>query len=107
MHSLLKRQLERLGLSAATLPDAGLWKQLLERISAFYGQSDEARQLSGSSSTETSSQDLQDLHGRGHRAKAQLEERVRERTAELEKAELAARDSEARFRSLAELSSDI
>ena len=107
MHSLLKRQLERLGLSAATQPDAGLWKQLLERISAFYSQSDEARQLSGSSSTETSSQELQDLHGRGHQVKAELEERVRERTAELEKAELAARDSEARFRSLAELSSDI
>jgi diguanylate cyclase (GGDEF)-like protein/PAS domain S-box-containing protein len=106
MHRLLKRQLERLGLSSATLPDAGLWRQLLERISASYSQSDEARQLS-ERSMEISSRELQDLHESEHRAKEQLEERVRERTAELEKAELAARDSEARFRSLAGLSSDI
>ena len=106
MHRLLKRQLERLGLSSAALPDAGLWRQLLERISASYSQSDEARQLS-ERSMEISSRELQDLHEREHRAKEQLEQRVRERTAELEKAELSARDSEARFRSLAELSSDI
>ena len=106
MHRLLKRQLERLGLSLTTLPDAGAWEQLLERISASYSQSDEARQLS-ERSMEISSRELQDLHEREHQAKEQLEQRVRERTAELAKAELVARHSEARFRSLAGLSSDI
>jgi diguanylate cyclase (GGDEF)-like protein/PAS domain S-box-containing protein len=106
LHRLLKRQLERLGLTSATLPDAGLWTRLLERISASYSQSDEARQLS-ERSMEISSRELHDLHERERQAKEQLEQRVRERTAELENAELAARNSEARFRSLAGLSSDI
>jgi diguanylate cyclase (GGDEF)-like protein/PAS domain S-box-containing protein len=40
MHQTLKRQLERLGLDADKLPDAGLWRQLLECLSAAFHQAD-------------------------------------------------------------------
>jgi diguanylate cyclase (GGDEF)-like protein/PAS domain S-box-containing protein len=46
MHRLLKSQLERLGLTAETSPDAGRWRQLLERLSASLSQADQARHLS-------------------------------------------------------------
>jgi len=97
MHRLLRRQIDRLGLGAETPPDAGLWRQFLERVSASYTQSDETRHLS-ERSMELSSREMQELHERERRANELLEERVRQRTAELEQAELAARISEARFR---------
>ena len=105
MHRLLKRQIGRLGLSADAPPDAEHWRRLLERVSAYYHQSDEARQLS-ERSLEIASREMRDLYDSEHSANAQLERRVRERTSELQQAELAARESEARFRSLTELSSD-
>src|SRR6185295_9440815 len=105
MHRLLKRQLERLGLGENTPPGGELWARLLGRISASYTQSDEARQLSDRA-MEISSREMLELHERERKANEQLEERVRSRTAELAQAEQAARESEARFRSLTELSSD-
>jgi len=105
MHRLLKRQIERLGLSAETLPDAEQWRRLLERINAYYHQSDDARQLS-ERSMEIASREMRELYDSEHSVNAELERRVRERTVELQQAELAARESEARFRSLTELSSD-
>jgi diguanylate cyclase (GGDEF)-like protein/PAS domain S-box-containing protein len=105
MHRLLTRQIERLGLTTEAPPDAGQWRQVLERVSASYTQSDEARQIAGHA-IEIASREMRELHDRDRTHNEQLEQRVRERTAELEEAELAARESEARFRSLTELSSD-
>ena len=105
MHRLLKRQIERLGLNPAAAPNIPLWKQFLDRVNATYVQSDEARHLS-ERSMDLSSREMHELHERIRRSNAQLEERVRERTGELALAERAARDSEARFRSLTELTSD-
>ena len=105
MHRLLKRQIERLGLNPAAAPNVPLWKQFLDRINATYVQSDEARHLS-ERSMDLSSREMHELHERIRKSNEQLEERVRERTAELARAERSARDSEARFRSLTELSSD-
>ena len=105
MHRLLRRQIDRLGLRVEAPPDAGRWIQFLERVSATYLQSDESRNLS-EHSMELSSREMHELHERERRANELLEQRVRQRTAELERAELAARSSEARFRDLAELSSD-
>src|SRR5262249_35328362 len=105
MHRLLKRQIERLGLDAEAPPSASLWRRLLERVSTYYQQSDEARQMS-ERSLEIASREMRELYDSEHSANEELERRVRSRTAELEKAELAARESKARFRSLAALSSD-
>jgi len=97
MHHLLKRQIDRLGLGVETAPDASLWKRFVERVSASYAQSDENRLLF-ERSMELSSREMQELYDRERSANEQLEERVRQRTADLEQAELAARSSEARFR---------
>jgi len=97
MHHLLKRQIDRLGLGVETAPDASLWKQFVERVNASYAQSDETRHLF-ERSMELSSREMQELYDRERSANEQLEERVRQRTADLEGAELAARSSEARFR---------
>lgn len=97
MHRLLRRQLERLGLGAETPPGSGPWNALLERVSASYTQADETRKLS-ERSMELSSGEMLELHERERRANALLEERVRQRTADLEQAERAARLSEVRFR---------
>lgn len=105
MHRLLTRQIERLGLATDSPPDAGQWRQVLERVSASYSQSDEARQIAGHA-MDIASREMRELHDRDRSHNEQLEQRVRERTAELKAAELAARESEARFRSLTELSSD-
>lgn len=105
MHRLLTRQIERLSLTTDSPPDAEQWRQVLERVSASYSQSDEARQISGHA-MDIASREMRELHDRDRSHNEQLEQRVRERTAELEAAELAARESEARFRSLTELSSD-
>src|SRR5262249_44365688 len=105
MHRLLKRQIERLGLDAEAPPSASLWQRLLERVSAYYHQSDEARQLS-ERSLEIASREMRELYDSEHSANEELERRVRSRTAELEKAEFAALESKARFRSLTELSWD-
>jgi len=43
MHSLLQRQLKKLGLSEDTCPDAATWKQLLHRLTLTYEESDEDR----------------------------------------------------------------
>jgi len=92
VHRLLKRQIERLGLSAEAPPDADLWRRLLERVSAYYQQSDEARQLSERSMA-IASNEMRALYDNEHSANEELERRVRSRTAELEQAELAARES--------------
>ncbi|MCC7486291.1 MAG: EAL domain-containing protein [Burkholderiales bacterium] len=105
MHRLLKRQIERLGLTRESPPDLERWARLVDRVSAAYTQSDEARQLA-ERSMEISSRELRALYDREQRANEELEERVRARTAALAQAEAAARESEARFRSLTELSSD-
>ena len=105
MHRLLRRQIERLGLTPDSPPDPAQWRQVLERVSASYSQSDEARQIAGHA-MEIASREMRELHDRDQSHNEQLEQRVRERTAKLEAAELVARENEERFRSLTELSSD-
>jgi diguanylate cyclase (GGDEF)-like protein len=97
MHRLLNRQIERLGLSADAPPDAELWRRLLERVSAYYHQSDEARQLS-ERSLEIASREMRALYDSERSTNEELERRVRSRTAELEKAELATRESADKIR---------
>ncbi len=45
LHSLLKRQLRKLGIDSADPPDAEAWRRLLEEVSQNYGGADEERFL--------------------------------------------------------------
>lgn len=119
MHPLLKRQLERLGLTADSLPDAEKWNRLLARIDASYAQSDQSRALA-ERAVDLSSRELRTLNDQLRSANDALEARVRDRTEALERVnaslsgeiderrrtEREVRESEARFRALTELSSD-
>jgi PAS domain S-box-containing protein len=119
MHPLLERQLRRIGLSADTPPDCAAWQRLLERVENSYRQADQARDLVERSMV-LSSREMRELYEQLHRANAELERRILERTADLartnvelrgeiearKRSELALRQSEARFRALTELSAD-
>jgi len=83
MHPLLRRQLMRLSLSPDVAPDAASWAGLIDRIDASYVQADQSRELVERSMT-LSSQEMRELHARLRRANDELEEKVRERTRELE-----------------------
>ena len=62
MHSLLKRQLKRLGLTDPTIPlSSGNWSQLLERISHTYTEADQGRELL-ERSLALSSKEMQQLY---------------------------------------------
>lgn len=62
MHSLLKRQLKRLGLDDPTVtPSPELWNQLLERISNTYTEADQGRELL-ERSLALSSKEMQELY---------------------------------------------
>lgn len=76
MHRLLKRQLDRLGLSAETAPHVRLWQQFLERVNASYVQADETRHLS-ERSMELSSREMQALHERERKTNELLREKDR------------------------------
>lgn len=45
VHSLLKRQLKRIGIGPQTLPDADTWEALLERVGRAYADADQERYL--------------------------------------------------------------
>ena len=62
MHSLLARQLKRLGLSTSSLPPTQeAWQQLLEKISRTYTESDQGRELL-EQSLALSSKEMQQLY---------------------------------------------
>ena len=84
MHPLLARQLDRLGLGPDTPPDAEAWARLIGRIDGAYTQADQARTMV-ERSMEISSREMQGLHDRLRRVNDALEEKVRMRTAELQR----------------------
>ncbi len=84
MHPLLKRRLDRLGLDPETPPDALAWQRLIARVDASYAQADQTRELVERSMT-LSSQEMRSLHDRLQRANDELEDKVRERTSDLER----------------------
>ncbi len=84
MHPLLARQLDRLGLGPDTPPDAAAWARLIGRIDGAYTQADQAREMV-ERSMEISSREMQGLHDRLRRVNDALEEKVRMRTAELQR----------------------
>ena len=61
MHSLLKRQLKRLGITRELLPDLDGWQKLLVRISSTYQQADRDRYLL-EHSMDVSSDEMQKLY---------------------------------------------
>ena len=85
MHSLLQRQLEKLGLGPDAPPDAQAWARVLDRVAASYRQADENRALV-ERSMDLSSAEMGDFNGRLRLSNANLEARVARRTAALERA---------------------
>ncbi len=65
LHALLLRQLKRLGLSdeGTLLPNAGQWRELLERVSRAYAEADQERYLLLRSES-LASRELQEIYGR-------------------------------------------
>jgi signal transduction histidine kinase len=61
MHPLLFRQLEKVGLTAAEVPDAEQWARVLERMSATYEQADVDRAML-EHALETCSNEMQELN---------------------------------------------
>jgi signal transduction histidine kinase/ActR/RegA family two-component response regulator len=61
MHTLLKRQLKRLGVSAQEPPSAAQWRAVLERVSRSYGEADQDR-YTLERSLSISSREMQDLY---------------------------------------------
>ena len=82
MHSLLKRQLERLGLTPEAAPEAAGWKLMLQRVAQSYLQADQNRELVERSMA-LSSEEMRALNLKLQDANRALEARVVERTAEL------------------------
>lgn len=82
MNSLLKRQLERLGLNPDTPPDAAGWKLMLEGVERSYVQASQNRELVERSMA-LSSAEMRALNDELHKVNAELEERVAARTADL------------------------
>jgi diguanylate cyclase (GGDEF)-like protein len=100
-HSLLKRQLKRLGLVVAAdahPPPNPAWAELLERVSRAYEEHDQERYLL-ERSQELASQETAQLYAALRAEHEKLEARVRERT-------LALQVSEGRLSSLLSLSAD-
>ncbi|MDQ6679447.1 MAG: EAL domain-containing protein, partial [Pseudomonadota bacterium] len=99
LHSLLRRQLKRLGVDAAGLAAAAEpWPALCHRVSRAYEEHDQERDLL-ERSQDLASQEMSVLYAAARADRDQLENRVQERTAAL-------RVSEARLSSLLALSAD-
>ncbi len=99
LHSLLKRQLKRLGLAAEALPaDVSGWRRLLERVTRTYADHDQERYLL-ERSQDLASDETAQLYADLRAERDQLDARVRERTEALQR-------SEARIQSLLSLSAD-
>ena len=98
LHSLLVRQLARLGLAPTAPPDAGAWQRLLARVSQAYVDLHQERYLLDRSQ-QIAWREMEILNAQLQAERDMLDTRVQERTAAL-----AA--SEARFRSFTSLGSD-
>ena len=99
LHTLLARQLKRLGLDAqAPPPDAAAWQLLLERVGRAYDDADQERYLMNRSQ-DLASQEMAQLYVSLRHERDQLDARVRERTEAL-------LTSEQRLASLLSLSAD-
>ena len=103
LHSLLRRQLRRLGLDPEALPDpaAGApeaWRELLRHVSRAYEENDQQRYLL-ERSQDLASSEMAALNAALRAERDLLDDRVRERTEAL-------RLSEARLESLLSLSAD-
>ncbi len=59
-HSLVKRQLKKLGLDDTAAPGLAAWQQFLERVSQAYAEADRDRYLL-ERSLAVSSQEMQEL----------------------------------------------
>ena len=82
MHSLLTRQLARLGLTAGVAPDAAVWQQLLEQLSQSFDRADQQRELVERSMA-LSSVEMCGLQENLRQANEAMEARVAACTAEL------------------------
>ena len=98
LHSLLRRQLKRLGIDPAVPPDAPGWSELLQRVSRAYEEHDQESYLL-ERSQDLASQEMASLYATVRADRDQLDSRVRERTEAL-------RLSEGRLSSLLSLSAD-
>jgi diguanylate cyclase (GGDEF)-like protein/PAS domain S-box-containing protein len=98
LHTLLIRQLKRLGLDADQPPLQEKWTELLGRITRAYQEADQDR-YSLERSQEISSREMHNLNKALQAERDRLENRVQERTEALQL-------SEARLSSLLSLSSD-
>ncbi len=98
LHTLLARQLHRLGIDAAAPPDPARWTALLERVSRAYEEHDRDRYLL-EHSQEMASKEMAQLYATLRAERDHLDARVRERTEALQ-------TSEARLQSLLSLSAD-
>ena len=96
-HSLLARQLRRLGLDVEAVPSAS-WRELLERVSRAYAETDQDRYLL-ERSQELASREMAELYQALQAERDLLESRVNERTEAL-------RLSEGRLANLVSLSAD-
>lgn len=81
-HSLLKRQLGRLGLHPDAAPNAAAWKLLLALVEQSYLQADQNRELVERSMA-LSSAEMRTLNDRLRNVNQELESRAEARTAEL------------------------
>jgi len=88
LHSLLVRQLRKLGLSSDQPPPAGEWHALLSRVSRSYADAEQERQLL-EQAREAAVQEMAELAETLQRERDALESRVAERTAELGRARSA------------------
>jgi len=87
LHSLLARQLERLGIANGDAPpSADQWQQLKELISRAYQEADQDRYLL-ERSQDLASAEMTELYRALEAEKAQLESRVSERTSNLRESE--------------------
>ena len=99
LHSLLKRQLKRLGLEVeAGPPDAERWRQLVQHVSRAYEEHDQERYLL-ERSQDLASKEMAALYATVRADRDLLDSRVRERTEALHL-------SEGRLSSLLSLSAD-
>jgi two-component system sensor histidine kinase/response regulator len=101
-HRLLDRQLRKLGLTNGALPTSlDSWNALLDRISATYAEADEDRYLL-ERSLSISSREMRDL---SQTLQSNLEQRVAERTEELERARRRLKSQERALVDLARVAS--
>ena len=98
LHSLLKRQLKRLGIDPAVMPSAASWGDLLQRVSRAYDEHDQER-YHLERSQNLASEEMAALYATVRADRDELDHRVRERTEAL-------RLSETRLSSLLSLSAD-